>query len=68
MLRWIRGLWYAQQRAFDRKFLWPSCCELAPDLDTAKAAFAVHAYRDPAWLSLGEKNLYEAIDKLEPPK
>jgi hypothetical protein len=66
-MRWLLGFWYAQQRAFDLKFLWPACCEQAPTLDEAKMVFAIHAYNDPAWLWL-ENKLYETIDKLEPPK
>jgi hypothetical protein len=66
MWRAIRDWWYARQRAFDLKFLWPSCVELAPDLDHAKAAFAAHAYHDPAWLSLGNEVLYDEINRLKP--
>jgi hypothetical protein len=36
----------------------------ANDLDHAKAAFAVHAYHDPAWLELGEDTLFAFIDRL----
>lgn len=68
MLNWLLGLWHAQRRAFDLKYLWPACCDEAPDLDHAKAAFAYHAFHDTAWLWIGEKKIVETIDKLEPPK
>jgi hypothetical protein len=52
-------------RRFDLEILWPTCKKEAPDLDHAKAAFAVHAFLDDAWLCLGEKAIIDAIDKLE---
>lgn len=58
----------AKRREFDLNILWPSCCEEAEgDLDVAKAAFAVHAFNDPAWQTLGDKAIFEAIDKLDWP-
>jgi hypothetical protein len=50
-------------RRFDLEILWPECKAHAPDLDHAKAAFAVHAFNDPAWLELGDE-LMTAIDEL----
>jgi hypothetical protein len=47
------------------QILWPSCKELAPDLDHAKAAFAVHAFNDPAWIDFyGEDRLKQVIGSL----
>jgi hypothetical protein len=57
--------WQRRQRAIDLDLLWPACCAEAPDLDTAKAAFAVHAFNDPAWLALGEQEVIRFIDQLE---
>jgi len=37
---------------------------MARDLDHAKAAFAIHAFNDRAWLALGEDGLRRAIDNL----
>jgi hypothetical protein len=34
-------------------------------LDYARAAFAVHAFNDPAWLTLGEDEIVRQIDALE---
>jgi len=68
LLRWIRGLWWTRQRAIDLEILWPSCCEMAADLDHAKAAFALHAFNDPAWVVWYGDRLYSVIDQLEPPK
>lgn len=61
----IRGWWRARQRRIDMQILWPICVQGANDLDHAKAAFAIHAFTDPAWLELGEDALFDAIDRLE---
>jgi len=66
MLRWIRDWWYARQRAFDLKYLWPSCCEQAKNIEEARMAFAMHALMDKPWLHLGDK-LQDTINALEPP-
>ena len=63
----ILAWWRARMRRIDLAILWPTCVEQAPDLDRAKAAFAVHAYNDPAWLALGEEELFRAIDQLRSP-
>jgi hypothetical protein len=61
--RLIVGWWHARQRRIDLDILWPICRREANDLDHAKAAFAVHAYHDPAWLELGDE-LFPFIDSL----
>jgi hypothetical protein len=58
------GLWHARQRQIDLEILWPSCRDQAPDLDVAKAAFAMHAFHDNAWLVLGEDEIYRIIEGL----
>jgi hypothetical protein len=64
MLKWI-WRWYAGRlRRLDMEILWPTCKAEAPDLDHARAAFAVHAFNDPAWLVLGEAAIVKAIDEL----
>lgn len=64
-LRWLRELWWARQRAVDLEILWPSCKELAPDLDRARACFAVHAFNDPCWYEYyGHDKLVEVISAL----
>jgi hypothetical protein len=60
IMRW----WYARMRRIDLEILWPTCKREAGDLDHAKAAFAVHAFNDNAWLSLGQDELMAAIDEL----
>jgi hypothetical protein len=65
MFKWVLNFWYAMQRQIDLKILWPSCKEQTPNLDHAKGAFAVHAFRDPAWLALGNDRIVEFIDELE---
>lgn len=65
ILQAIRSFWRAHQRRIDLQILWPVCREEANDLDHAKAAFAVHAYHDPAWLELGEDELFAFIDRLK---
>jgi hypothetical protein len=66
-LRWLIRWWHARQRQIDLDILWPVCCAEARDLDHAKMAFAVHAFNDTAWTSLGDDKLYAVIDQLEPP-
>jgi hypothetical protein len=61
----IRNWWWARVRRLDLEILWPACKAEAPDLDHARAAFAVHAFHDNAWLSLGEQALMTAIDELK---
>lgn len=63
-LNYISGLWYARLRRIDLQILWPVCRDNAVSLDHAKAAFAVHAYRDPAWQFLGEDEIYRQIEGL----
>jgi hypothetical protein len=65
MIRWLQGLWYARLRKIDMDVLWPTCAAQAHDLDHAKAAFAVHAFNDPAWQFLGEDATRRFIDDLE---
>lgn len=57
--------WRRRQRAIDMDLLWPICCAHAPDLATAKVAFAMHATRDPAWQALGDEEVFRFIDRLE---
>lgn len=65
MYRWIWNYWRRRQRQIDLEILWPACLKLGRDLDHAKAAFAVHAFHDPAWLCLGEAEIYRIIDHLQ---
>lgn len=64
MIRWLIDRWHARQRALDIAVLWSACKEQAPNLVTAKAAFAVHAFHDRAWLCLGEAEIKRRIDEL----
>jgi hypothetical protein len=63
-VNYLRSLWYARLRKIDLKILWPSCKTLAPDLDHARAAFAMHALHDRAWTVLGEAEVCEIVDRL----
>jgi hypothetical protein len=63
-MKWILGLWCARLRRIDMKILWPACVDGAQSLDHAKAAFAAHAFHDPAWQFLGEQETYNFIDAL----
>ena len=49
MLKALGRWWRNRQRKLDMKILWPICKDKAPDIDYAKACFAVHAFNDPAW-------------------
>lgn len=64
-MKWLKTWWYKRQRTIDLQILWPSCRNLAPNLDQAKAAFAVHAFNDPAWMSLGENEVIRRIGELQ---
>ncbi len=57
------GWFHARCRRLDLAILWPACKEHAPTLAHAKAAFAYHAFNDPAWLALGEKEVFRFIDE-----
>jgi hypothetical protein len=64
-MNWLKAkYWYPRLRRTDLQVLWPACRNLAHSLDAAKSAFAVHAYRDPAWLCLGEEEIYRQIEEL----
>jgi hypothetical protein len=66
MISWLLRWWRKRQRAIDLDILWPACREEADgDLDVAKAAFAVHAFHDPAWLELGETEIVRRIGELK---
>jgi hypothetical protein len=65
MIRWLLGLYYARLRRIDLEILWPSCRDQAWSIDHARAAFAVHAFRDPAWLFLGHDEIANTIDRLQ---
>jgi hypothetical protein len=68
MIGWLIAKWHARCRAIDLQLLWPTCCDLAIDLDHAKAAFAVHAFADPAWMCLGHDRIVQEIEALRPPQ
>jgi hypothetical protein len=61
----MRKWWHARQRRIDMDILWPICLKGANDLDHAKAAFAYHCFNDPAWQELGERDIFNFIDRLE---
>lgn len=65
MLRWLKSAWYAHLRGIDIMILWPSLRRDAADIEHARAAFALHAFHDYAWLHLGEDRIKEFIDSLE---
>jgi hypothetical protein len=62
------GRWYARCRRLDLELLWPSCLDYAPTIQHAKAAFAVHAFNDRAWMVLGEQEVTRLIDGLTWPR
>lgn len=63
-MRWLRNWYNERRRNIDLQILWPACKEQAPDLDHARAAFAMHAFHDDAWRCLGEKEIYNRISEL----
>lgn len=64
LTQWFQNIWRKQQRGIDLATLWPACRDQAPDLDTARAAFAAHAFHDPAWLALGAAEVTRVIEGL----
>ena len=64
MIRYLINFWHSRQRSVDLQILWPSCKEHTADLDHAKAAFAVHAFNDAAWTSLGHDEVVKRIEGL----
>lgn len=64
MFNWLLDIWQYRQRAIDLDILWPTCRANATDLDHARAAFAYHAFHDPAWLALGHDEIVRRIDEL----
>lgn len=65
MIRFFQRWWWARQRAIDLEILWPQCKAMAPDMDHARAAFAVHAFNDPAWVRHYQGGLFKAIEELQ---
>lgn len=71
-LLWLRRivdpfieLSWSMQRRVDMRVLWPTCKELAADMDEAKAAFAAHAFTDPCWIGhYGPDGLKDFINAL----
>jgi hypothetical protein len=64
MVRWLKSIWYWRSRRADLEILWPACREQAKDIYHARAAFAVHALHDRAWLVLGRRKVERIIDGL----
>ena len=64
MIQWLRDWWHQRQRSVDLQILWPLCKKHADDIDHARAAFALHAFNDEAWVCLGEDEIKRRIDGL----
>ena len=60
----VLGSYNERRRAIDIDILWPICKKHASNLDNAKAAFATHAFNDPAWQPLGDDEIARRIDAL----
>ena len=67
LLGWVNACWYWRQRRVDLKILWPACVEQAPNIEEARAVFALHAYDDPAWLALPPEELTRRLHALKDP-
>jgi hypothetical protein len=65
MIHWLLGIYYARLRRLDIEILWPECRNNAKDIDKARAAFLVHAYHDPAWVFIGDDEIYKIINNLK---
>ena len=64
MIAFVIRWWRTRQRDIDLDILWPICKQEAGSLDHARAIFAVHAFKDQAWLVLGEEEIVRRIDRL----
>ena len=64
MIKYLVALWHSKQRSVDLRILWPLCKKHAADMDKAKAAFAVHAFNDIAWMCLGRDEVARRIGEL----
>lgn len=72
MMRILRRLWWrvwgwcdGNRRDVDIRHLWPACKAAAPDLDHAKAVFALHVFNDKAWTRhCSHSDLVLFIDRL----
>jgi hypothetical protein len=65
LIRFLLSPYDLVRRWIDVTILWPSCRDQTPDLDHAKAAFAVHAFRDRAWTRhFSEEEIFLIIDAL----
>lgn len=64
-IRWLVRLWHKRQRDIDIQLLWPTCRDVAPEIDVARAAFACHALHDSAWAEIGEDEIIKFISTLE---
>ena len=62
---WLQDWWYERCRRKDIEILWPLLKRRGRDLNAAKTAFAIHAFKDPAWLHLGEEHVKRIIEELE---
>ena len=59
--------WRKRQRRTDLEILWPVCLSEAPDIDKAKAAFAVHVFNDAAWCQdFTHAQLVDFVERLGP--
>ncbi len=62
----VRDIWWQRQRDTDLNILWPACKEQTPDIEIAKAMFALHVFKDSAWIEFyGKEKLLNFIEKLE---
>ena len=62
--RWFTRRSQRKARDIDLRYLWPALKILSPDLRTARAAFALHAFRDNPWRALGENEITRIIETL----
>ena len=64
-LAWLRQRWHARLRRIDVEILWPCIKRQTPNLPHARAAFALHVSRDPAWQDLEREALWTQIEALK---
>lgn len=65
MWKFLQRWWRARLRAIDREILWPSCKDIADDIEHARTAFIIHAASDAAYADFTADELARYVRELE---
>lgn len=64
-LGWLEEWYHKKQRHYDTTILWPAIKRQSDDIDSCRAAMALHCFHDTAWLYLGEDEIKRRIGELK---